>query len=329
MKNEVNRASMAKKTDCNRASMAMEKSILVWTALVAMVLFGCKENPYINAPGDNSQNKDSIPVIQEPEPTPDPEGVAIPDSCLTVTEALEIGKALANDVVTTKKYYIKGWIQSLHSDNASGISSYGNATFFMAESNTGKNRKTFEAYQVYGKNGKKIGDVSQVQPGDFVIVYGAITKHNGVVETQGKGAANIYYSTNPNFDPQMDPTKITPDPEGADVPEGTLTVYEALHVSDSIGSGSTTSGEYYIKGWIRRLDSKYERTFYIAATNDGSTDSWTFEAFKIYGKNNSPTLTADQYAVGDFVVLRCKIKNYNGIAENSYGYIYYSTNPNF
>ena len=47
----------------------MKKSILVLTAMVAMVFFGCKESPYINQPGDNSFNYDSIPSIADPDPT--------------------------------------------------------------------------------------------------------------------------------------------------------------------------------------------------------------------------------------------------------------------
>ena len=315
----------------------MRKSILVLAALATMVLFGCKERAYIDGPGDNSKNYDSIPVIEEPDPTPDPEGFEIPEGCLTITEAIKIGKDLGPGGTSTDKYYIKGWVQSLDEKNADGILSYGNATFYMAESNTGRNRHTFEAYQVYGKEGKKLGSVSQVEVGDFVIIYGAITNYNGTIETEGKGAAYIYASTNPDFDPKEDPSKITPDPEGANVPEGTITVYEARHISDSIGTGKTSSAEYYIKGWICRLDSKnadgingnyHNATFYISATNDGSTDMFTFEAYRVKGPNKSDITDVNQVKVGDFVVLRAKIQNYNGTAETaSNGYIYYSSNP--
>ena len=72
----------------------MKKSILVLTAVVAMVFFGCKESPYINQPGDNSFNYDSIPSIADPDPTPDPEGVIIPEGTINVNEAVKIGKKL-------------------------------------------------------------------------------------------------------------------------------------------------------------------------------------------------------------------------------------------
>ena len=73
----------------------MKKSILVLTVAVAMAFVGCKESPYINAPGDNTQNTDSIPEIADPDPTPDPVGVDIPENAITVNQAVKIAMKLA------------------------------------------------------------------------------------------------------------------------------------------------------------------------------------------------------------------------------------------
>ena len=317
----------------------MKKSFLLLSALVAMVMFSCKENPYIAGPGtDDPGIPDTIPQVKDPEPSPDPAGVVIPEGCLNVYQACDTCAKLASGASTTEKYYVKGWISELDAKNTDGILSYGNATFYMKATSNGRGSRAFEAYQVYGKDGKKLTSVNQVAVGDFVIIYGQLMNFNGTAETVSKGAAYIYYSTNEYFDPKEDPTKITPDPEGADVPAGTLNVYEARHISDSIGSGKTTTEEYYIKGWVRRLDSKHESgvqqfgngTFYIAATNDGTTDSFTFEAYQVYGKDKQKLTSADQVEVGDFVVIRGKITNYGGTAETpgkGAAYIYYSTNP--
>lgn len=318
----------------------MKKSILVLTAMVAMVFVGCKENPYITSPGDNSMNTDSLPSIVLPQPE-DMEGFEIPEGCLSVYEAVDSCNNLADGGTTKEKYYVKGWVRSFDGKHEDGIQQYGNGTFYIAATNDGRSdAKMFEAYQVYGKNGKKFVSLDQVAIGDFVIIYGQLTRFKDAAETVGKGAAYVYASSNPNFDPQEDPNKITPDPEGADVPAGTLTVYEARHICDSIGSGKTTTEEYYVKGWVRRLDSKHASgvqqygngTFYIAATNDGSTDGFTFEAYQVYGKDKQKLTDPDQVQVGDFVVLRGKLTNYNGTAETvgrGAAYIYYSTNPNF
>ena len=315
----------------------MKKNIyLLMTALVAMIFVGCEEKSAIPSPGQITL--DSIPAVVLPDPTPDPEGFEIPDGTLNVYQARDTCKRLADGATTAVKYYVKGWVCSLDAKNEDGIISYGNATFNIAATNDGQADKySFEAYQVYGKDGKKLVSVDQVQVGDFVIIYGKLTNFKGTYETEGKGAAYIYSSTNPNFDPKEDPTKITPDPEGANVPEGTINVYEARHISDSIGSGKTTSSEYYIKGWICRLDKNNESgitgnyhnaTFYISATNDGLTSGFSFEAYRVKGPNKSDITDVDQVQVGDFVVLRAKIQNYNGTAETaSGGYIFYSSNP--
>lgn len=289
----------------------------------------------------NNPNFGQEPVIDPTNITPDPDGVDVPEGAINVYEALHISDSIGSGKTTTEKYYIKGWVSRLDSKHASGVESYGNGTFYITPTNDGTTSSiNFEAYQVMGKDGKKLTSADQVEVGDFVVIYGQITNYNGTAETTGKGTAYIYSSSNEKFNEAFqpaDPTKITPDPEGADVPEGTLTVYEALHIGDSIGSGKTTTDEYYIKGWVSKLHSTHASgvtsygngTFFITPTNDGTTASITFEAYQVYGKNKQKLTSADQVAVGDFVVLRGKITNYNGTVETvgrGAAYIYYSTN---
>ena len=320
----------------------MKTKLFALIALVSMVMISCEEPAYITSPGNNDMvSGDTLPVIVEPTPTPtpDPAGAVVPEGCLNVYEARALCEKLEVGGVTPEKYYVKGWIHKLDGKNEDGIKNYGNATFYISATNDGATDEyDFEAYQVYGKDGKKLTDVDQVLVGDFVVIYGQLTKFKeGVYETVGKGAAYIYYSNNPNFDPQVDPDKITPDPEGADVPEGCLNVYEARALCDSIGKGNTTTQEYYVKGWVHKLHSSHESgvqqygngTFFIAPTNDGTTKGTDFEAYQVYGKNGQRLTSADQVEVGDFVVLKGKLTNYNGTAETvgkGAAYIYYSTN---
>ena len=81
------------------------------TAMAALVFFGCKESPYISSPGDGEITKnDTMPSIADPDPTPDPAGVAVPEGTINVNEAVKIGMTLASGQTTEKEYYIKGWI---------------------------------------------------------------------------------------------------------------------------------------------------------------------------------------------------------------------------
>ena len=65
----------------------MKKSILMLIALVAMVMFSCKETPYMSAPGENEFVPDSMPELVYPDTMPDPEGANVPEGCITVYEA--------------------------------------------------------------------------------------------------------------------------------------------------------------------------------------------------------------------------------------------------
>ena len=319
----------------------MKKQILMWAAALTLVMVSCKENPYMPSPGATESVPDSMPELKYPDPTPAPDTIDIPDGAITVYEARKIARRLSSGENTAQKYYVMGWVCSLDDAHASGVTSYGNGTFSIAGTNDGKtDRFPFIAYQVYGIGGKKLTSADQVAIGDFVILYGQLTKYNDKLETVGKGAAYIYASSNPKLssEPATDKTKITPDPEGADVPESTLTVYEAREICAGLASGATTTEEYYVKGWVHKLASNHASgvsqygngTFYISATNDGTTSTTDFEAFQVYGKSKSKLTSADQVKVGDFVVLRGKLSNYNGTYETvgkGAAYIYYSTNP--
>lgn len=191
------------KNEFNHASAAMRKSLFVVIALVVVAMFGCKEKPYIQGPGEsNPQIPDTIPTAVGPMPTPDPEGADVPAGCLDVYQALSICKKLKADETTEDKLYVKGWIYELDSKyHENGMSGYGNATFYIAPTNDGSaNQFSIEAYQVNGRNGQRFTSLEQVKVGDFVVIYGQFTNYNNkVYETVGRGAAYVYYSNNPNF----------------------------------------------------------------------------------------------------------------------------------
>ena len=311
--------------------------IFLLPALAALLAVSCQESAYINGPGDNLFNQDSIIYA----PDPDISMVNIPEEAISVDSARAICAALGNREYTTEKYYVKGWISALHSTNENAISNYGNAVFYMVDSRRKNKDKTLLAFQLYGKNGNRITQQEMVQVDDYVVIYGQLTNYDGTYETVGKGNAYIYSSSNELFNaPDPEPT---PDPEGAVVPEGTINVYQACDISDSIGSGKTTTEKYYIKGYITRFDSKHESgikdhgnaTFYIAATNEaGVVVTREFEAYQVYGKDGKEISETDinTMAIGDFVVLYGQITNYNGTAETvgrGKSYIYYSNNPNW
>lgn len=314
------------------------KSIPTLAALVIGALVfctACDEQSYIPSPGDNTFSQDSLIYA----PDPDISMVNIPEGAITVDSARAICAALESGKSTTEKYYVKGWISALHGNNENAIANYGNAVFYMVDNRKKNKDKNLLAYQLYGKNGNRITQQEMIQVDDYVVIYGPLTNYNGTYETVGQGKAYIYSSSNALFN-APDPAP-TPDPEGADVPEGAINVYRACDISDSIGSGKTTTEKYYIKGYITRFDSRHQSgieqygnaTFFIGATNEaGVVVTREFEAYQVYGKDGKKITDASTMAIGDFVVLYGQITNYNGTAETpgqGRAYIHYSNNPNW
>lgn len=313
--------------------------IFLLPALVALLAVACQESAYINGPGQNIFNQDSIIPIVEPDPMPDPEGVYIPEGTLDVLQACDTCSKLAIGASTGTKHYVKGWVVDIDASNATAIENYGNAVFTIATTTDERATKRFVAYQVYGKDGERIKRQEVLQLGDFVVLYGELMNFNGTYETKGQGAAYIYSSSNPEFYRVIPDPEPTPDPEGFEIPEGTLNVYEARNICAQLESGQKTGQKYYVKGWVKKIHDKHASAvesygnaqFYIAATNDPNAEK-DFMAYQVYGKDGQKISNPDMVQVGDFVILYGELTNYNGTYETvgqGAAYIYASTNELF
>ena len=125
-------------------------------------------------------------------------GWNIPAEAIDVLQAREICAGLADKATSGTKYYVMGYVKKLHEKyHESGVSGYGNATFYMENVKGAGSMDDFLAFQVYGLDAQKISDPNVVAEGDFVVVYGELTNYGGTYETVGKGAAYIWNSTNP------------------------------------------------------------------------------------------------------------------------------------
>ena len=149
---------------------------------------------------DTPDNPDTPPVdpgqttIEIPA---EAQGWNIPAGAIDVLQARAICAGLASGATSGTKYYVMGYVKKLHEKyHESGVSDYGNATFYMENVKGAGSMDDFLAFQVYGPNGQKITDPNVVAEGDFVVVYGELTNYNGTYETTGKGSAYIWNSTN-------------------------------------------------------------------------------------------------------------------------------------
>jgi hypothetical protein len=310
----------------------MKKSILILTAMVAMVVVGCKESPYIPSPGETAYVPDTMPVTLDPDPTPDPEGLVLPDGTINVYEAIAIGKKLQksskdNKYPTEQTYYIKGWVSRFNdeerskSDFESKFKQYGNDYVYLSARNDGVGSKEFYCYRILGKGGAKLPDHEALQIGDFVVVRCHILNFNGTIENDG--TCSIEVSNNEHFNEVFPPFPGCPEPK-----EGEISVNRAIAISDSIGSGSTTAESYKIRCVVTSVSDM--NTQYGNATFNVSSDGLeAATCYRLKGKNNSNFTNANQLLVGDTILVNAKIQNYNGTCEPVQGYVEESTNPNF
>lgn len=292
--------------------------------VAALTMFSCKENPYIDAPGDNSHNQDSLPVTADPDPTPDPVGIDIPAGTINVFEAVKIAKKLKSGEVSADSYYIKGWVTGFNRSAtfAEDFPKYGNDFVYISAVNDGTSNKTFYAYRLLGKGGAKLPDMECIVEGDFIVINCKITNYNGVYESSG--SCTTARSNNAHFNEVFPPFPGCPEP-GA----GEISVNRAIEISDSIGSGNTTSETYKIRGVVTSvsdvtLSSYGNITFNISSDGDHSA-----VCYRTMAKNGAKFTDLNQLQVGDTVLVIAKIQNYNGTCEPVQGNVAESTNQNY
>ena len=257
---------------------------------------GGDDNGGTTPPVDPGQTTIEIPA--------EAQGWNIPAEAIDVLQARAICAALEADATTGTKYYVMGYVKKLHNNHESGISGFGNATFYMENVKGAGSEEDFLAFQVYGLNGQKITDPTAVEVGDFVVIYGELTNYKGdTYETVGKGAADIWNSTNSllsggNTNPPTPPTT-----------EGVITCAQAVEICKATGTTSTTE-KYTIRGYVTEIKDPYSTQFgnitYWMADEKGGGQ--VLQAYRV-----KPVKDSDQAVkVNDYVEVVGTLVNYYG-----------------
>ena len=146
----------------------MKQFIFISTMLVAMVLFGCKENPYMPSPGDeNSQISDTLPILKA-----DTNGIVV-----SVDSAYAIGASqLQNDVPTAEMYKITATVSSVETNPDDIPHKYTNVNFYI---NDGGNQSLKCQYTNYLNNYPFRNKTQVPTVGMKVTVVGPLSKYNG------------------------------------------------------------------------------------------------------------------------------------------------------
>ena len=160
--------------------MKLNKIFAAFMLIGAIAFAACNPvNPPVGPQGPGNGQGDNKDTAVVTPGAPDTIGWNIPAEAITASEARALCEALPADQTTGTKYYVMGYIKKLHSANADGIATFGNASFYMEDVKGANSKDDFVAFQVMGLDGKKITDPAAVAEGDFVVVYGELVNFKG------------------------------------------------------------------------------------------------------------------------------------------------------
>ncbi|MBQ6161955.1 MAG: hypothetical protein IJK21_04845, partial [Prevotella sp.] len=170
--------------------------------------------------------------------------------------------------------------------------------------------ETFYIYRAlyFGNKDYVSGDVLKI--GDEVIICGKVTNYNGTYETAQKEA--YLYSLNGKTDDGSSTPQGQPTGSGTqDDPYNATAANNAAKALDAEGKIE----DVYVKGIISKIASIDtgdwgNANYYIS--DDGSVESEQFYIYRGFYIDGQKFTSADQIQVGDEVVVRGDLVNYNG-----------------
>ena len=208
----------------------------------------------------------------------------IPANAIDVLQAREICKNLSAGATTGTKYYVMGYIKKIDSNHATNVSKYGNASFYIEQVKGANSTEDFYAYRVYGIDGERITNPSTVAVGDFVVLYGELTKYkkntsyNPIYETVGS-EAYIWNSTNPIIS-----GNDTPSGDYTDENNGVITI-------TNIDQWTTSEMSQFVGKEVQ-----FTTPFYV--TNNSKSGQLTISPRRIFNPTNQALpLSTDYYSL--------------------------------
>ena len=272
----------------------------------------------------NTQLKSIVVTLGEGGEVTPPEPV---ETDINVAKALEIISGLADGAVTDETYNVKGIVvgtPDFQRNNSGNL--YGNVNFTMGDDASATELLTVFRAKYLGNVNFTEETIGNLKEGDEVIVSGQLQKYvKDDVTTPEIAQGCVITSINGKT---SDDTPVTPiETTGKGTLESPYTAADANAIATQLGSGNTSTEDYYIQGKISKITYPFDAqhgtaTFFISA--DG-TETDQFQVYSTYYLNNRAWTENDtQIALGDEVIVYGKLTNYNGTPEtaNKQSYIY-------
>ena len=205
----------------------------------------------------------------------------IPAEAIDVLQAREICSKLSAGATTGTQYYVMGYVKKIDSNHATNVSRYGNASFYLEQVKGANSTEDFYAYRVYGIDNLKITHPNTIAVGDFVVLYGELTKYQKnasstpIYETLDR-EAYIWNSTNPLI-------------SGSDTPSGDNT-------DETNGLITITNPDLWTNSEMSQFVGKevqFTTPFYV--TNNSKTGQLTIAPRRIFNPTNQALPLSTDY----------------------------------
>ena len=285
----------------------MKKSIFSLSAVVALFMMSCGEPAYINGPGDNSQNMDSIPLVM-----PDTNGIEV-----SVDSAIAICNALGANQDSPDRYKITGVVMKNTTNPMSVPGQYTNINFELTD-NGKTSISCYYINNVYNHAFRNSNDVPRV--GSKVTVLGTLTLYQ---KSGGTATPELKNGFIVRIDSMVAPGPFPgcPDPDSTQI-----SASEAVTMALQLEDKKESKDFYDVIGVVTEvLEFNSGKATYIIS--DGKA---YFEIYRGIGMNNAEFPSAEHIAANDTVVVHCKLKNYSGTAETAdNAYLLSTTNKKY
>ena len=248
----------------------------------------------------------------------------IPAEAIDVLQAREICSKLAVGATTGTKYYVMGYIKKIDSNHTNNVSKYGNASFYIEQVKGANSTEDFYAYRVYGIDGERITNPSTVAVGDFVVLYGELTKYQKnasyapIYETIDR-EAYIWNSTNPLISGSNSDNSSG---DNTDEENGVITIsnpelWTANEMSQFVGKEVLFTTPFYVTNNTKSGQLTIAPRRIFNPTNQALPLSSDYYSILSLNEQGTITLTniSDYHRIDERVYnLKVKVNSYNSLS---------------
>ncbi|MCQ2255551.1 MAG: hypothetical protein MJZ29_08635 [Bacteroidaceae bacterium] len=259
----------------------------------------------------NGVGGNDTPVIQG-----EPKGTGTQADPYNATAAIAYATSLAADTESANDIYVKGIVVEVKE----AFSDYGNATFYIADSNESADK--FYCFRALGLGNKQCKDPNALMVGDEVIVCGKVVNYKGNTPETVQNKAYIY-SLNGKVEGGGTTPEVTPGtPSGNGTIDTPFNVAAAVQKCKETGE-TATAEQYYVQGIIETINTSGVDQYGNISINmvDVAGSSEVFQAYQINSLNGEKftSATAGTLKKGDVIVIKGNLVNYKGNTPETTG----------